>query len=55
MLLRENLITDMQRRMRTHPKICFYFKKPQFLSNHYETLSNILTKFSKDWVKIVDF
>ena len=37
-------------------------KNPQFLSNHYKTLSKygtheylILTKFRKDWIKIVDF
>ena len=37
-------------------------KNPQFLPNHYETLSkagthedHILTKFHKDWVKIVEF
>ena len=37
-------------------------KNPQFLPNHYETLSKcgpheylILTKFPNDWVKIVDF
>ena len=37
-------------------------KNPQFLTNHYETLSKcgtqgylILTKFHNDWAKIVDF
>ena len=37
-------------------------KNPQFLPNHYETLSKlgthgypILAKFRYDWVKIVDF
>ena len=37
-------------------------KNPQFLHNHYETLSKwgpnedfIFTKFRYDWVKIVDF
>ena len=37
-------------------------KNPQFLPNHYKTWSKqgthgylILTKFRKDWVKIVDF
>ena len=37
-------------------------KNPQFLLNHYETLSKqgthedlTLTKFRNDWVKIVDF
>ena len=46
----------------TNEKICFYKKNPQFLLNHYETLSKcgpheylILTKFLNDWVKIVDF
>ena len=38
------------------------FKNPQFLPDHYETLTKggtheelILTKFRNDWVKIVDF
>ena len=37
-------------------------KNPQFLSNHYKTLSKygtheypILTKFRNDWIRIVDF
>ena len=37
-------------------------KNPQFLLNHYKTFSKqgthedlTLTKFRKDWVKIVDF
>ena len=40
--------TVCPRRIRTHTKICFTLKNPQFLPNH-------LTKFGKDWVKIVDF
>ena len=37
-------------------------KNPQFLPNHFETLTKgsthedlILTKFRNDWIKIVDF
>ena len=44
------------------PKNMLLLKNPQFLPNHYETLSKyatqkllILAKFHNDWVKIVDF
>ena len=44
------------------PKNMLLFKNPQFLPNHYETLSKwgphenlILAKFRNYWVKIVDF
>ena len=46
----------------THEKNMLLLKNPQFLPNHYETLSKwgtheylIWTKFRNDWVKIVDF
>ena len=44
------------------PKNMLLLKNPQFLPNHFETLSKyatqellILAKFHDDWVKIVDF
>ena len=60
--VREIYVYTVCQENRYFVKNMFLLKNPQFLPNHYETLSKwgpneyfILTKFRNDWIKIVDF